>query len=100
VRLDTREEFVLEEDKERTAGRCPVITQVGNKYKDSWDALIGIILMITCTLTPINIAFSYSEGVTSDIPDHIMDVLFLIDLILCFNTEFVTEEFETIRDRK
>jgi len=97
--LETCEELVLEADKEKTGG-CPVITQVGNMYKDSWDALISIILMITCTLTPINIAFSYSEGVTSDLPDHFMDILFLIDLILCFNTEFVTEEFETIRDRK
>jgi len=61
-RLETNEVKEFDAEKEGTTERCPVIAQVGNQYKDTWDALISIILVITCTLTPINIAFSYTES--------------------------------------
>lgn len=69
-------------------------------YKDAWDAFISVILVITCILTPINIAFSYDVvNPGSDIPDHIIDFLFFIDIIICFNSE-VIRDHEIIHSRK
>ena len=69
-------------------------------YKDGWDAFISIILVVTCILTPINIAFSYDEeNQPSDIPDHIIDFLFLIDIIICFNSEVIVDH-EIVNSRK
>ena len=78
-----------------------VIPVNDNKYKDGWDAFIGIVLVITCVMTPINIAFSFDKSFThSEIADHTIDFLFLIDIIICFNAEFIADNHEVIRDRK
>ena len=57
-------------------------------------------MIITCILTPISIAFSYKANKISDIPDHIIDTFFLIDIIITFNSAYITDEFEIIYDRK
>ena len=72
-----------------------------NKYKDAWDAIMSILLVIVCVFTPIEIAFSFDDPKDkSNLVNYIIDLIFLIDIIICFNTEFMTENYEIKRDRK
>ena len=72
-----------------------------NKYIDAWHSIVSILLIIVCIYTPIEIAFSFDDPKDkSDLVNNIIDLIFLIDIILCFNTEFMTENYEIKRDRK
>jgi len=51
---------------------------------------------MTCIITPVNIAFSHEW----DVYNAIVDGLFLLDVILIFNTAFYDEDLILIKDRK
>jgi len=59
-----------------------------NTKKDIWDIFITILLIMTCIITPVNIAFSHEW----DVYNAIVDGLFLLDVILIFNTAFYDED--------
>lgn len=56
--------------------------------------------MLTCVLTPYNIAFDDGDTSSRDILDHVIDILFFIDIIVFFNTEYINENYEVVRNRK
>ena len=53
-------------------------------YKNQWDLFVGLILIITCSITPIHIAFFdiNDESRLWDLTSLVFDLLFGIDLIL------------------
>jgi hypothetical protein len=60
-----------------------------------------LVLVITCILTPYNIAFySGDEPPALAMTILMIDVLFLVDIFVIFNTVFYNEEMETITSRK
>lgn len=72
-----------------------------NILKGNWDTLITLILIFTCMVTPYRIAFTEDgDDVAWQIVNNSIDVLFLIDMILCFLSAYYTEEFELVEDRK
>jgi hypothetical protein len=72
-----------------------------NKLKSVWDLFITLVLLTTCVLTPLNIAFSLdASNPDIKIVDIVIDLLFLIDIITIFNTAFYTDDYECIDDRK
>lgn len=69
-------------------------------FKYFWDLFSSILLLITCVLTPFNLAF---EEDVADIfwyttLNYSIDFLFLIDIIIIFNTTLKTE-FDEVPDR-
>ena len=71
------------------------------QYKGYWDLFMTLILVITCILTPYNIAFySGDEPVGLQWTILIIDFLFLLDIIVIFNTVIFNEEMEIITSRK
>ena len=86
-------------DNNKCQYKC--IIQVENKWKDGWDVFISLVLVLSCVLTPLNIAFAYDKKYTAhDVIDHTIDVLFLFDIILCFNAAYITQDQEIVSDRK
>jgi hypothetical protein len=59
-----------------------------------------IVLLITCFLTPYDIAFNVDSQLWIKIVDYVIDVLFLFDIIIIFNTAFYDDEIELIDSRK
>lgn len=60
-----------------------------------------LVLIITCIITPLNIAFNdikHEEG--GNLGDYIIDFLFLIDIIVIFNSAYYNDDSEIIDDRK
>jgi hypothetical protein len=67
-----------------------------------WEILTAIILILSVLTTPIDLAFpAYSEdnlGYKSFL--YAIDLLFLIDIIVNFNSAFENDFHEIIDDRK
>ena len=64
---------------------CPVLYPI-EKKRIIWDVYISIILAIVSIVTPWNIAFVDDEILDHLVFDLIVDISFLSDLILNFNT--------------
>lgn len=71
-----------------------------NETKANWDLLITLVLMFTCMVTPYRIAFIESDNMNWKITNAVIDSLFLIDIILIFNSATQDEEFNVITNRK
>ena len=71
-----------------------------NKMKGIWDLVVGLILIITCSVQPVHLAF-YEDlqfGAWT-VADRIFDGMFAIDLILNFFSAFYDDEY-VIQDSK
>ena len=62
--------------------------------------ILTIILVFTCLVTPYRIAFIEEDDEVWTFLNITIDVMFLIDMILCFISAYYTDEFELIEDRK
>lgn len=55
-------------------------------------------------MSPVEIAFSYDtteeQRRVQHIVDHVIDVLFAIDIVITFNSQFMNTDFAIVRDRK
>ena len=72
-----------------------------NKRKSWWDFFITIILLVTCLLTPWQLAFyAVEDSMVLSVINDCIDLLFLIDIIVIFNTAFYDEDLDLIDDRK
>ena len=70
-----------------------------DKLKNSWDLVMTVILLIICIETPLSIAFS-DNTVTFDLFTTIIDLIFLFDMIVIFNSAFYTVDLDIVDDRK
>jgi hypothetical protein len=72
-----------------------------NKAKHAWDLFMTLVLLATCVITPLNIAFSIGD---SNPKIHylniVIDLVFLTDVFVIFNTAYYTEDYECIDNRK
>ena len=64
--------------------------------KVNWDLFVSVILVFTCVMTPVNMAFSDDMGTEWDIILGFIDFLFFIDVIIIFNSAFEDEDFKMI----
>jgi hypothetical protein len=74
-----------------------------NHFKSMvWDIAITLCLLVSCILTPFNIAFSDNlDGILwYSTLNYLIDFCFLIDIVINFNTAIIDEEFKVIDDRK
>ena len=72
-----------------------------NRKKAIWDLWMTFVLLVTCLVTPLNIAFTDEEdelGIL--IVDLMVDSLFGIDILVIFNTAFYDQDVELVEDRK
>jgi len=68
--------------------------------KANWDLIITLILVLSCIMTPVNMAFDKELGNEWDWILGFMDFLFLIDCIVIFNSAIDDEDFRIVEDRK
>ena len=70
-----------------------------NVYKLHWDILITIVLLYSCVSTPVQIALYENLTGSAQVVNWIIDILFLIDIFIMFNSSILDENFEVIDDR-
>lgn len=76
-------------------------------YPDSsclgfWDLFMAVALIVSCMTTPIGVAFPQTEEsqYSWDIYMNTIDSLFLMDILIIFNTAYIIEEFTVVDNRK
>ena len=69
-----------------------------DKAKINWDLGIAFVLVITCSITPVTLAFYEEESVGMSIFNFIINVLFGLDIIIIFFTAFYNDDFVLIDD--
>ena len=67
--------------------------------KAHWDLCISLILVFTCVMTPVDMAFD-DVGSHWDWILRVIDCLFFIDCIIIFNSAFYDEDFRIIENYK
>ena len=71
--------------------------------KKYWDFYITIILLISCVLTPLRIGFedqdSQSEPMEWIIINGFIDICFLLDMVVVFNSAYYNSEYVIVEDR-
>lgn len=83
----------------KRSNRKSYILYPEDKLKNSWDLVMTIILLITCIETPYDIAFA-DNTISFNLFTTIIDLIFLFDIIVIFNSAFYTEEMDIVEDRK
>lgn len=81
--------------------RKSMILYPEDKCKNYWNLFITFILLIVCVQTPLYIAFSdYSNDMSYINFSLAVDVMFLIDMIIIFNSAFYNKDMDIIDSRK
>lgn len=73
-------------DKKLKDKRKKTVFYPDNDKKEAWDLFMAIILVLTCILTPYNIAFNAVEDFNTKVVNGAIDILFFIDMLIIFNT--------------
>ena len=68
-------------------------------WKRNWDALITLILLITCMITPYRLAFAGADPPFWLFVNIAVDLMFAIDIVLSFLTAYYTDEYELVDNR-
>ena len=83
---------------ERTDAK-PCIIYPENTLKELWDALVSILLLVTCILTPMMLSFNL-EGGSMDTFNVTMDSFFAFDIVLTFFSATQDDDYYIIDDLK
>ena len=71
-----------------------------SNFKIFFEFLVAFLLMVTCTLTPISVAFPSFYTWDMQIFDYSMSTVFLIDIIISFFSANYDEDFIIIDNNK
>lgn len=83
--------------RERT-NRKHYIFYPEDRFKINWDLFIAFVLIITCSITPVTLAFHDEENTGVAVFNHSINILFGIDIIIIFFTAFYNDDFVMIDD--
>jgi len=80
----------------------PFLIYPENKLKSLWDFIMTIVLLVSCVITPLDIAFSNEKNTTNVdlIVKWTIDFLFAMDIFVTFNSATYDEEDNIVEDRK
>lgn len=59
------------------------------RWKLRWDILVGILIIYSVLIIPWRISFDIEPELVATVVDVLVDVIFGIDLVICFRTAFV-----------
>lgn len=90
---------VLEKMKTRSNRKC-CLFYPEDRMKGNWDLLMTFVLLFSCLMTPYKIAFIDNGNQAWQTIDNVQDILFAIDILVIFNTAFLSQSFELEEDRK
>jgi len=62
-------------------------------FKSNWDLIISVVLIFTCLVFPFRIAFVEEDDNTWKLINAFIDILFLFDILLTFNSAFYNEDY-------
>lgn len=67
-----------------------------NSFKVKWDIFIMLILLFSCIITPLRLAFDDDESQAWTIALYTIDILFFLDIVIIFNTIIHDEKYQLV----
>lgn len=64
-----------------------------DRFKTNWDLSIAFVLVITCSITPVTLAFYEEESIGMTIFNYGINILFAFDMVIIFLTSFYNDDF-------
>lgn len=104
VDLDSSEVKKIDPEKLKAmtnrANRKPCLAYPEDPNKANWDIFLTLVLIASCFITPYRIGFGPTpEKLGWTIVSDAIDVFFLVDMIVMFNTAFYNEEYIIVENR-
>lgn len=79
----------MKRPQQQEAPRCIIIHD--NKLKLVWDIYLMFVLILTTFIIPYRLAFYESDTLGWELLYYFFDLMFLIDVFLCFITSYTDE---------
>lgn len=94
-------EIEVEEQKQDSRTSCVPILRSEHTCHQVWDMIQSMLLLITCILTPFNMAFSedVQEIQAYMVFNYFIDFMFGLDMLVIFNTAIENEDQIIITNR-
>ena len=67
--------------------------------KLSWDIIIAITLIVCAIVIPYRVALAQQDDLKWTIINYTIDSVFLVDILMVFNTAYQDSDYKTIEDR-
>jgi len=71
-----------------------------SSVRTNWDLIISVVLIFTCLVIPVRIAFVEEDDFAWTLINWIIDFLFFMDILINFNTAFYDSNLELVTCRK
>jgi hypothetical protein len=83
----------------------PCIIYPENRIKQIWELFMILVLLISCLITPVEIAFAKSTTPADGFDMHtivgfVFDALFFIDVVVIFFSAYVDDNLKLVDKRK
>ena len=69
-------------------------------FKKYWDIFIAMVLVFSCLVTPYRVALVEEDTAAWKSLNSVVDILFLFDILIIFNSAYFDEDFKLIQNRK
>ena len=82
----------------------PCLFYPDDTFKIRWDLFSTFVLLVTCIMTPLSIAFNQTEPshiLESPvmITEYVIDLIFFIDILITFNSAYYEHDVDLIENR-
>ena len=71
-----------------------------DQLKASWDIFVMIVLIFSCLTIPYRVAFVKEDTKQWEVVNNTVDICFLLDIIIIFNSAYYDEDFKIVDSRK
>ena len=69
-------------------------------FKRYWDIFIAMVLIFSCFVTPYRVALIQEDTSAWSFTNTVVDLLFLLDILIIFNSAYFDDDFKLIQNRK
>jgi voltage-gated potassium channel Kch len=69
-------------------------------FKRNWDIFIALVLVFSCLVSPYRVALIDDDTPGWIFINTLVDILFLLDILIIFNSAYFNDDFQLILSRK
>jgi hypothetical protein len=78
----------------------PCLIYPEDHFKKYWDIFVAIVLVFSCLVTPYRVALIEQDSQAWVRINAVVDTLFLIDILVIFNSAYYDYDYKLIENRK
>ena len=86
--------------RKRTDEQQTFLIYPEDHFKRNWDIFIAIVLVFSCLVTPYRVALIEEDTQGWTLINNVVDILFLLDIIIIFNSAYFDDDFKLVHNRK